>query len=299
MKLLFETHQAQIETQGRKTFITGRFLVAEEVNHNKRRYPFEVLHDAVEARRNDIKNGGLVGMLGHPPDGSTDPSQISHVITTLEPHQNYWEGKARLVDEGAGRIAKSLIDAGARLGVSSRGYGNVKEGQNHSVVTDFQLLAIDIVNDPSTPGAFVTAVTESLKKMPLTEANFALDVLQNIPGIGDQLANLQRRNGYDWDNKAGLAYRGHPSFPSIADESTWFQRCQADLEDILRKLAEYDAMADNPGLTPAQTRYIQALLDKKVNLERQMADEQRQYLLRRYTSEMLHRAYRSAGYKGL
>ena len=57
MKLLFETREAQIETQGRKTFITGRFLVAEEVNHNKRRYPFEVLHDAVEARRNDIKNG--------------------------------------------------------------------------------------------------------------------------------------------------------------------------------------------------------------------------------------------------
>lgn len=58
-------------------------------------------------------------------------------------------------------------------------------------------------------------------------------------------------------------------------------------------------MADQPGLTPAQTRYMQALLDKKTNLERQIADEQRQYLLRRYTSEMLHRAYRSAGYRGL
>jgi len=58
-------------------------------------------------------------------------------------------------------------------------------------------------------------------------------------------------------------------------------------------------MLDNPGLTPAQGRYLQALLDKKANLERQMADEQRQYILRRYTNEMLQRAYRSAGFRGI
>src|SRR5690348_16490345 len=127
MILLTEFQDAQVESRGRKTFITGKFLAGNVVNKNGRLYPTEVLHEAVEARRSDIKNGGLLGLLGHPEDPVGDPSKISHVITELTRKGDDFYGKARLVNEGCGKIARSIIECGGAMGVSSRGSGDIKK----------------------------------------------------------------------------------------------------------------------------------------------------------------------------
>src|SRR5689334_20702674 len=73
-------------------------------------------------------------------------------------------------------------------------------------------------------GRLVEAIAKTVCAMPLNEQDLALDILRAIPGIGDMLADLQARNGYDFDAKAGNQFRGHAGFPSTPDDSTYSDR---------------------------------------------------------------------------
>src|SRR5262245_25257555 len=134
--LLLEFNKTSVETLGRKTFVTGPFLVGDVVNKNNRFYPSRILEAAVETIRPQIKEGTLLGQLGHPETLNGDPTRISHVITSLERKGSTWIGKARIIDEGAGKVAQSIIDAGGRLGISSRGMGETKTLNGHQVITE-------------------------------------------------------------------------------------------------------------------------------------------------------------------
>jgi hypothetical protein len=102
-----------------------------------------------------------LGELGHPPNPSINLNQVSHMITGLKFEGNDIYGRAKILDTPMGKIASSLIEEGAKLGVSSRGMGSLREfqGVNH-VQEDFMLAAVDIVADPSAPGAFVNGIME-------------------------------------------------------------------------------------------------------------------------------------------
>jgi hypothetical protein len=240
MILLLEFQSAQIESKRNKTFITGKFLAGNVLNKNGRMYPVDTLNEAVEARRSDIKNGGMFGMLGHPSDGKLDPARISHVVTNLDRKGNNWYGRARLIDEGVGKIARSIIDCGGLLGVSSRGTGNLKKQGEGNIVEGFALHGIDLVTDPSTPGAAVKKISESFKRMPLHEQVMALDTL-GPTGMSDALVDLQARNGIDLDSddaKSADMFRGHAGFPSLPDDGlTYLERLQRSNEALLQKLA--------------------------------------------------------------
>jgi hypothetical protein len=99
------------------------------------------------------------GELGHPQGPTINLDRASHMILSLKEHGSDWIGKAKLIDTPMGRIAKTLLDEGAKLGVSSRGLGTVKGG---NVQNDFKLATpADIVADPSAPAAFVQGIMES------------------------------------------------------------------------------------------------------------------------------------------
>jgi hypothetical protein len=108
------------------------------------------------------------GELGHPETPSINLDRVSHMIVSLREDGTQWIGKAKILDTPMGNIARSLIEGGAQLGVSSRGMGSLKlNKEGVSVVQpDFYLAtAADIVADPSAPGAFVQGIMEGKEWM--------------------------------------------------------------------------------------------------------------------------------------
>lgn len=144
-------------------FIEGVFLQGAIKNRNGRMYPIETL-DREVAKYNEsyISKGRALGELGHPDGPTINLDRVSHLITSLQKEGNNYVGKARLLDTPMGNIAKSLLDEGVKLGVSSRGLGSIREEQGCKIVCDDFMLATaaDIVADPSAPDAFVNGIME-------------------------------------------------------------------------------------------------------------------------------------------
>ena len=168
MKLITEEiEQAEYiveEADGKKNYaIKGIFMQSDIKNKNGRMYPKEILQrEVARYNREFINKKRAFGELGHPDGPTVNLERVSHMIRALYPEGNNFIGEARVLDTPYGKIVKSLIDEGARLGVSSRGMGTLSNSQGANVVNnDFYLAtAADIVADPSAPDAFVEGIME-------------------------------------------------------------------------------------------------------------------------------------------
>ena len=157
------------EANGKKCLhIEGPFLVAETKNKNGRLYEYNTMKKEVDRYTTEyINKSRAFGELGHPESPSINLDRVSHMIVGLKEEGNQWIGKAKILDTPMGNIARSLIEGGAQLGVSSRGMGSLKNVNGVNVVQpDFYLAtAADIVADPSAPGAFVQGIMEGKEWM--------------------------------------------------------------------------------------------------------------------------------------
>ena len=169
MKLITEeVSQVKFITEGKgsskKCYIEGIFLQGDITNRNGRMYPMETLSREVKRYdENFIQKGRALGELGHPDGPTVNLDRVSHKIISLSCEGNNFRGKAQLLETPMGKIARSLIDEGVCLGVSSRGVGSLKmTNEGHKIVgEDFMLAtAADIVADPSAPDAFVQGIME-------------------------------------------------------------------------------------------------------------------------------------------
>ena len=170
IKEITETVSYLVEdSNGKKSLhIEGPFLVAEKKNRNGRLYEYNTMKKEVARYTEEyINKHRAFGELGHPESPSINLDRVSHMITSLREDGNQWIGKAKILDTPMGNIAKSLIEGGAQLGVSSRGMGSLKNVNGVNVVQpDFYLAtAADIVADPSAPGAFVQGIMEGKEWM--------------------------------------------------------------------------------------------------------------------------------------
>ena len=152
------------ETDGKKNYyIEGIFLQGDLTNRNGRNYPVNILErEVTKYNENFVGTGRALGELGHPDGPTINLDRVSHKILSLKREGNNFIGKAKLLETPMGKIAKSLLDDGVKLGVSSRGLGSMteKNGVNY-VGEDFMLAtAADIVADPSAPDAFVEGIME-------------------------------------------------------------------------------------------------------------------------------------------
>ena len=149
---------------GKKNYsIKGIFMQSDVKNRNGRIYPKEILQKEVARyNREFINKSRAFGELGHPDGPTVNLERVSHMIKALYPEGNNFIGEARVLDTPYGKIVKSLIDEGARLGVSSRGMGTLANVGGANVVKDdfYLATAADIVADPSAPDAFVEGIME-------------------------------------------------------------------------------------------------------------------------------------------
>jgi|TARA_B110000285_G_scaffold233592_1_gene307862 hypothetical protein len=147
-------------------FIEGIFMQSEIKNRNGRVYPKAIMEKEVNRYVKEfVEKGRAFGELGHPDGPTINLDKVSHLITTLEADGNNYVGRAKILSTPNGQIVRSLINDGAKLGVSSRGLGSLEEkGGAQYVKDDFQLAtAGDIVADPSAPEAFVEGIMEGVE----------------------------------------------------------------------------------------------------------------------------------------
>ena len=148
---------------GKNYKIRGIFMQADIKNRNGRIYPMEVLDEEVKKyNKNFIQQNRAFGELGHPDGPTVNLERVSHMITSLKPDGKNFIGEAKIMDTPMGKIVKNLMDEGAKLGVSSRGMGSLRQKGGANVVSDdfYLATAADIVADPSAPNAFVEGIME-------------------------------------------------------------------------------------------------------------------------------------------
>ena len=166
MKLITEMYddfEVLQEGDSKSTKIKGIFMQAETKNRNGRVYPMEVLGKEVGRYNKElVEKKRAFGELGHPDGPTVNLDRVSHLIEELYPEGKNIIGKAKILDTPNGKIVKELLNAGAKLGVSSRGMGTLEKRENANYVgKDFYLAtAGDIVADPSAPEAFVEGIME-------------------------------------------------------------------------------------------------------------------------------------------
>jgi len=149
------------ETGKKNLFLKGVFIEGGVKNHNERIYPVSEIRKAVQEANKKIKeNNGLPGESDHPPELTINISRISHLITEMWMDGNSGMGKLRILPTPEGNIARTLIEAGLRIGVSSRGVGNVDE---RGYVSEYAIVTCDLVISPSAPNAYPKPVYEAFR----------------------------------------------------------------------------------------------------------------------------------------
>jgi len=151
---------------GTKSFvIEGVFAQAEQKNRNGRIYPKAIMEKAVNKYvKEQVSQKRAVGELNHPEGPTVNLDKVSHLITDLQFEGNDVVGKAQILDTPMGQIVKGLLEGGVQLGVSTRGMGSLEQRDGAMYVRDdFILNTVDIVQDPSAPGAFVNGVMEGVE----------------------------------------------------------------------------------------------------------------------------------------
>jgi hypothetical protein len=148
---------------GKDLYMKGIFIQGNVKNQNQRVYPLNEINKAVVQINECIKNGEIVlGELDHPEELSINLDRVSYIIQDMWMEGNDGHGKLKIILIFIGNIVRTLLEAGAKLGVSSRGSGNVG---NDGRVSDFEIVTVDIVAQPSAPNAYPRTIYESLFNM--------------------------------------------------------------------------------------------------------------------------------------
>ena len=148
---------------GKDLYMQGLFIQGDVKNQNGRVYPKDEIKKAVDNVTERLNKGETVmGELDNPEELQINIDRVSHIITEMMCNDANGMGKLKVIDTPMGNIARALLKAGAKLGVSSRGSGNVNESGR---VSDFDIVTVDIVAQPSAPDAYPKTIYESLFNM--------------------------------------------------------------------------------------------------------------------------------------
>jgi hypothetical protein len=162
--LSFDQAQAIVESddkEGKNLYLKGIAIQGGIRNQNQRVYPVKEIESAVKTLNDQIQNGySVLGEVDHPDDLKVNLDRVSHMITQMWMEGPNGFGKMKILPTPMGQLIRTMLESGVKLGVSSRGSGNVSDGTGE--VSDFEIITVDIVAQPSAPGAYPTPVYEHL-----------------------------------------------------------------------------------------------------------------------------------------
>ena len=162
--LSFDQAQAVLESDdkdGKNLYLKGIAIQGGIRNANQRVYPVDEIERAVKTLNDQIQNGySVLGEVDHPDDLKVNLDRVSHMITQMWMEGPNGYGKMKILPTPMGNLIRTMLESGVKLGVSSRGSGNVDDMSGK--VSDFEIITVDVVAQPSAPGAYPTPVYEHL-----------------------------------------------------------------------------------------------------------------------------------------
>ena len=163
---LLTEREKKLVKDGKACFLTGIMQKCDTVNGNGRVYPRNILEKEIKNYKKLVDERRALGELDHPDDSVINLKNASHIVIDIWMDGDSVMGKVQVLDTPAGQVLKALVDAGVKLGISSRGLGSTKDKDGKTFVEDdFQLICFDFVSEASTPGAYLEEdVTESLQR---------------------------------------------------------------------------------------------------------------------------------------
>ena len=165
------------DKDGKNLYLKGIAIQGGIRNANQRVYPVDEITNAVKTLNDQIQNGySVLGEVDHPDDLKVNLDRVSHMITDMWMDGPNGYGKMKILPTPMGNLIRTMLESGVKLGVSSRGSGNVDEMSGK--VSDFEIITVDIVAQPSAPGAYPTPVYEHL--MNTRGGNRAFRVAQEV-----------------------------------------------------------------------------------------------------------------------
>jgi hypothetical protein len=147
---------------GKDLYMKGICIQGGVKNANERVYPITEIESAVKTLNEQISGGySVLGEVDHPDDLKINLDRVSHMITEMWMDGPNGYGKLKILPTPMGQLVQTMLESGVKLGVSSRGSGNVSESGNGEV-SDFEIITVDVVAQPSAPGAYPTPIYEHL-----------------------------------------------------------------------------------------------------------------------------------------
>jgi hypothetical protein len=149
------------DKDGKNLYLKGIAIQGGIKNANQRVYPVSEITNAVKTLNDQIQNGySVLGEVDHPDDLKVNLDRVSHMITDMWMDGPNGYSKMKILPTPMGNLIRTMLEAGVKLGVSSRGSGNVDDRTGQ--VAEFEIITVDIVAQPSAPGAYPTPVYEHL-----------------------------------------------------------------------------------------------------------------------------------------
>lgn len=177
-----------------KYYITGPYMMAEKQNQNGRVYALNEMVREVERYTNDmIKTRRAIGEMNHPQSTEVNPVNACHVVVELKQNGNYFMGKSQILDTPMGQLLKSLVKDKIRMGISTRGLGNLTESSEGKKVSNFHLICLDVVHQPSVQNAMLESVLESKEWLIGSDGRIIEVSMNAFNSFKDRLAKLPRK----------------------------------------------------------------------------------------------------------
>lgn len=149
------------DKDGKSLYLKGIAIQGGIRNANGRVYPVDEIERAVKTLNDQISNGySVLGEVDHPDDLKVNLDRVSHMITQMWMEGPNGYGKMKILPTPMGNLIRTMLESGVKLGVSSRGSGNVDDLSGR--VSEFEIITVDVVAQPSAPGAYPTPVYEHL-----------------------------------------------------------------------------------------------------------------------------------------
>jgi hypothetical protein len=164
--LTFDQAKVVVESsnEGKDLYMKGICIQGNVKNANQRVYPTFEINKAVQKISDTIAGGqSVLGEVDHPEDLKINLDRVSHMLTNMYMEGDNGYGKLKILPTPMGKLVETMLQSGVKLGVSSRGSGNVDEGTGN--VSDFDIITVDVVAQPSAPNAYPTPIYESLLNM--------------------------------------------------------------------------------------------------------------------------------------
>lgn len=176
-----------------KYYITGPYMMAEKQNQNGRVYQLDEMTREVGRYGTDmIKTRRAIGEMNHPQSTEVNPVNACHLVTELRQNGNYFMGKSLILDTPLGQLLKSLVKDKIQMGISTRGLGNLSESSDGKRVSNFHLICLDVVHQPSVQNAMLESILESKEWTVGTDGRILEISMNAYNNLKESVAKLPR-----------------------------------------------------------------------------------------------------------